>query len=448
MAVMTESRITATDLAERIGSTRAEDIRRTITELIESGTLAPGARLPTIRDVATALETSVGAVADAWGELRRIGLLDTRRRGGTTVAASAHRRAPSLRGGADRDFRRSSGDPAFLPDLADPLLNALQILLAQSPGRAGAELRKVITPRLPFSPEQLLVIPGGHLAMHLAFSALGADGAAVAIEDPTCIWNLRVLRALDRRLLTITSDSQGPCPESVIAALEHSPAVLSFQTAAAVPLGSILTERRRDELAEIIDAVDPPIWIIEENPAGALNVGHSLATALPDRVVHISHLARAYGTPMQIAVVAGPAAAVRAISDLQSSIGANSNPLLEAALTQLLSDPGTDRLVVRAAEVYAQRNTALLSALAERGVTAQGSGGFFAWIPVADERDALLALAERGISATPGSRSMFGSAEPHVRIGTTRLPDDPADVAELADALARSVSHTLAAEDE
>ncbi|NCD16354.1 MAG: GntR family transcriptional regulator [Actinobacteria bacterium] len=64
-----------------------EQIRTQIASLIATGALPAGTRLPTVRDLATDLGVAVGTVARAYRELEAAGLVTSRRRTGTVVAA-------------------------------------------------------------------------------------------------------------------------------------------------------------------------------------------------------------------------------------------------------------------------------------------------------------------------------------------------------------------------
>ena len=66
-----------------------EQLRRQLTELIESGVLQPGVRLPPLRQLAADLGLAVGTVARAYRELDSAGLISSRRGGGTRVTATA-----------------------------------------------------------------------------------------------------------------------------------------------------------------------------------------------------------------------------------------------------------------------------------------------------------------------------------------------------------------------
>jgi len=65
-----------------------EQIRTQIARMVGGGVLAPGARLPTIQQLANDLALAPGTVARAYRELERDGVVVSRRRAGTTVAAA------------------------------------------------------------------------------------------------------------------------------------------------------------------------------------------------------------------------------------------------------------------------------------------------------------------------------------------------------------------------
>lgn len=68
-------------------STTASDIHRRLRGLITAGLLAPGERLPTVRQTAADLAVAPGTVARAYKMLEAEGLVHTRTAAGTRVAA-------------------------------------------------------------------------------------------------------------------------------------------------------------------------------------------------------------------------------------------------------------------------------------------------------------------------------------------------------------------------
>jgi GntR family transcriptional regulator len=74
-----------------------EQIRSQLAGLIDSGALAEGERLPTVRSLAADLGVAVNTVARAYRELEADGLVVTASRAGTMVAPGAQRDEVALR---------------------------------------------------------------------------------------------------------------------------------------------------------------------------------------------------------------------------------------------------------------------------------------------------------------------------------------------------------------
>ena len=66
-----------------------EQIRSQIAAYVQSGLLADGTRLPTMRALAADLGVATGTVARAYSELESAGLVASRRRTGTVVTAGS-----------------------------------------------------------------------------------------------------------------------------------------------------------------------------------------------------------------------------------------------------------------------------------------------------------------------------------------------------------------------
>jgi DNA-binding transcriptional MocR family regulator len=94
--------------------------------------------------------------------------------------------------------------------------------------------------------------------------------------------------------------------------------------------------------------------------------------------------------------------------------------ILQGAASFLLRDPGVWDSIAAARTVYAQRRSALSSALRDRGVPVQDSHGLFLWVPVASEPFALVTLAARNIVVVPGSKISVLPSN-HIRVATSIL---------------------------
>ena len=70
------------------GTPPYEQLRRQVVDGVASGSLAPGARMPTVRALATDLDLAVNTVAKAYRALESDHVIETRGRAGTFIAAT------------------------------------------------------------------------------------------------------------------------------------------------------------------------------------------------------------------------------------------------------------------------------------------------------------------------------------------------------------------------
>ncbi|GAB3738305.1 GntR family transcriptional regulator [Amycolatopsis oliviviridis] len=106
-------------------------VRDQLVHLITTGALAPGTRLPPIRQLARDLALASGTVARAYRELEENGWVQTARARGTVVAEAADRpeKAALLRAAADdyaRAVRELGVDPGDALTAAAAALESLQ----------------------------------------------------------------------------------------------------------------------------------------------------------------------------------------------------------------------------------------------------------------------------------------------------------------------------------
>jgi len=96
-----------------------EQVRERLREQIESGELAAGTKLPTVRRQADELGLATNTVARAYRELEVLGLIQTRGRAGSVVTG----------GGVEQESRRAAHDYAVRArELGLDLQAALELL--------------------------------------------------------------------------------------------------------------------------------------------------------------------------------------------------------------------------------------------------------------------------------------------------------------------------------
>lgn len=430
-------------LAERIEGPRAGDVHAGLAALISSGELRPGTQLPTIRSLAGELGTRTSVVITAWGMLRREGLVETHRRGGTTVLGVEDGVAPARRDGAALDLVDAQGDPELVPDLRDALLWATR------PPRYAVKTRTTTRELLvaaaagqPFAMEAFTVLPGGPAAINALIKAAASSGRDVmALESPTLIRTVAVVRRHASRTLPLFSDASGPLPGSLRDVLAQGARTIVFQPAWSVPSGATLTPERAEALAEILAGPEGAgVWVIEEDAIGPLARGATLGTLLPDRVVRVTQYGRAFGPDLEIALVGGPNSIVDPLREAQRIDGLRVSPLLHDTLAYLLRDDAASAAVARAAERYAARHAAFAEALRGYGLTDRSAGGLVAVIPVESEARAIDLLAAAGLAVASLSRGRVEpGGEQAIRIAMTVIPDEPHGVGELVAAIAAAL---------
>ena len=79
----------ALTLARSIEHPSSQAIAAAVARLINTGELAAGDRLPTVRDLAGVMGISPATVSNAWQALSRAGLVISRGRSGTAVHGAA-----------------------------------------------------------------------------------------------------------------------------------------------------------------------------------------------------------------------------------------------------------------------------------------------------------------------------------------------------------------------
>jgi DNA-binding transcriptional MocR family regulator len=147
----------------------------------------------------------------------------------------------------------------------------------------------------------------------------------------------------------------------------------------------------------------------------------------------VRSLSKVLGPDLRLATVAGDPLTISRIEGRQHLSPGWISHILQRLAAQLLADAATTQLLARAERVYGERRRALVSALAARGIPAEGDSGLGVWVPLADEAATVGELQARGWAVSPGERYRIRSA-PGVRVTTADL--EPAEAERLADAFA------------
>jgi len=424
----------------------ARGIAAAVSRLVSSGALAPGARLPTVRRLAVALDASATTVSEAWGQLGRLGVIEGRGRQGTFVTGPIRRSGPGryrrLTAPAGRyrlDLSTGTPDVALLPDLGPALARLDRTTLTTSylDRPVLPELEAAVRARLPFPAEAVTVVDGALDALDRLATQHVRLGDRVLVENPAFPPLLDLLDLLGAEIVSLPLDGSGIVPAALSAALELDPVALFLQPRSHNPTGTSMTVSRAAELAALLDGQD--VLVVEDDHSGAISGADdvSLGAWLPGSTVHVTSFSKSYGPDLRLASVAGPAAVVDALVDRRLLGPGWSSRLLQAVLVELLADPVAAACVEEARTTYASRRALLTTGLEGRGVACGAGDGINLWVEVPDEQAAAVALASHGIAVAPGAPFVW-AREPvdHVRITVGLVATDHDEVAaEIAAAI-------------
>jgi DNA-binding transcriptional MocR family regulator len=392
----------------------ARGIAAAVSRLITSGRLPAGARLPTVRVVASGLGVSPTTVSEAWRNLILAGAIQTRGRSGTFVAGPLPPRArlryaqlSGARVDLPHDLSTGVPDPLLLPDLTGSLRRIGDGRWAGSYLEAPVlpELEALLRERWPYPPEKLTVVDGAMDALDRVAGAVLRYGDHVLVENPAFPPLLDLLQALGATVVGVPMDSAGIVPDGLRRAIRDYRAVALFlQPRAHNPTGTSMDGARAALLANVLLEA-PHLLVVEDDHAGGIATAPpvSIGRYLPERTVHVAGFSKSHGPDLRLAAVGGPAHVLDALADRRLLGPGWSSRLLQGVLLDLLTDPKAVARVAEARDAYAARRTALLKALHERGVPATAADGINLWMEVPDQQNALVALAAHGVAAAPGA---------------------------------------------
>jgi DNA-binding transcriptional MocR family regulator len=426
-----------------------------IARRIRQGELVPGERLPTVRDVAAQLGVSPATVSEAWQALRRAGLVESRGRAGSFVRSAPRPwLSPRVQGlvgsveGLPLDLSRGTPDPALLPALAPAFARVRPTADTNVYQDAPVlpELREQLEAMWPYDVEMITVVNGTQDAVSRTLEQAVGFGDRVAIESPGFPAFLDMLDVLGAEIVPLDLDEQGVTVASLTRALKGNPAAVVLQPRAQNPTGVSMTPRRAEELARAVRRSRSSATVIEDDHSGAISTGPdvTLGRWIPDQVVHVRGFSKSHGPDLRIAAVGGPAAVLDRIVARRMLEAGWTSRMLQTILLDLLVEPRSVEAVEVARRTYAERQKAVCAALAEHGVDVAVPDGINLWLPVADERAALVHLTTVGIRAAGGSPFLAPRADDsgpdgdHVRV-TTGLVDTAA-ASHVAAALAAAAT--------
>ncbi|MFK7698263.1 GntR family transcriptional regulator MpaR [Pseudomonas caspiana] len=432
---------------------RYEQYADNIAELIRTGVLAPGQRVPSVRYASQTHGISPSTVFQAYYLLERRGLIRARPRSGYFVNAKALDQsgrsfsepltAPQVGESTEVDVSElvfsvlgSIKDPNTVPfgsAFPSPMLFPMQ-RLSRSLASASRDMdpRMVVTDMSPGHPqlrrqialrymvgglilpmEELLITNGALEALNLCLQAVTQPGDLVAIEAPAFYACLQVLERLKLKAVEIPVHPRDGIDLDILAqTLQRHPikacwCMTSFQN----PTGALVPEARKRSLVELLREHQVPL--IEDDVYAELYYGpHAPKPAkafdTEGLVLHCGSFAKSLAPGYRIGWVAAGRYAQK-IERLKLMTSLCASMPAQAAIADYLQHGGYDRHLRKLRYALEDQQRAMLGAIARYfpGQTrvSQPEGGYFLWLELPEQVDSLqvfkTALAQ-GISIAPG----------------------------------------------
>lgn len=275
---------------------------------IDSGTLRPGDRLPSLRRMSDRVGVSVPTVRQAYLELERQRRVESRPQSGFYVRARRQnplvRPSPAFRQNSkpttvccrtlmervyDGLYRQDAvplgiANPCLTLPASKALHRAMKRVMARVDDRALSyaptlgepSLRRQIAYRYldtlasSVEPDEICITNGGQEALLLALQAVASPGDVVAVESPTYHGVLELIDSLGMLAIEVET-----CPEEgvMLGALErtldsHPVRACMLATTLSNPLGATMPEDKRAAIVDMLESRD--IALIDDDVYGDL----------------------------------------------------------------------------------------------------------------------------------------------------------------------------------
>ena len=277
-----------------------------IQQMQRTGTLKAGDKLPSLRKLSSRLAVSVPTVKQAYMELERQGTIAARPQSGYYLCAEQANTLRSRR----KDWQNAAptvvkcqslierihqalhqpgvmalgiANPVMVHPADKILTRTMRRVLSKNSDKAVSygpihgdpDLRRQIAYRyqdrgIRVTPDELVVTNGTQEALSIAIQCVAEQGDVIAVESPTYFGVLELIAGLNMQALEIrTCAETGLCLDDLEQAIaQHKIKTCVFSTAINNPLGSLMSEEKREKLVRLLEQHDIPL--IEDDAYGEL----------------------------------------------------------------------------------------------------------------------------------------------------------------------------------
>ena len=428
---------------------RYEETARFITDLVDGGTLIPGARAPSLRQITRQRGVSLSTALQAYRALEDRGILQARPQSGFYVAKGAPilletptisrppgRATTVAVGGVVPKLLEYATDPNLVPlgcAIPDAELLAagrLDRFLARAARAKGVDYNTYTVPRgdprlrreiarralrwgQALSPEDIAITCGCTEALVLALKAVSRPGDTIAVESPTYFGFLQALEELELRVLELPTDARNGVD---LAALRRAIGATSvkaclFSSSFNNPLGCTMPDERKKAVLDLLARHRIPL--IEDDIYGDIYFGDErprpyMALDPHGNTIYCSSFSKTIAPGYRLGWIA-TGRYMEAILNRKFALTMCGPALPQAAFAEFLASGGYDSHLRRIRRTFSENIDRMIRTIDRafpRGTrVSRPDGGFVLWVqlpkPLAS-RELFEAALKKGICFVPG----------------------------------------------
>jgi DNA-binding transcriptional MocR family regulator len=428
---------------------RYEELAGYISTLVDNGTLRPGGRIPSLREIGRQRRASLSTALQAYRLLEDRGVIEARPRSGYVVAKgrmmALEAPAPSRPPGKPVNVAVSSVVLKLLEHAADPRLvplgcaipsaellaaGRLDRFLARAARVKGKEYNTYTVPKgdlrlrqeiarralrwgqvLPA--EDIAVTCGCTEALAVALRSVARAGDTIAVESPTYFGMLQAIEALDLKVLELPTDANTGVELAALERALKSGAIKACLLSSSFnnPLGCTMPEDKKISVLDLLATYGVPL--IEDDIYGDIYFGKQrpvpfMALDRHDNTIYCSSFSKTIAPGYRIGWVASGRHMPRLLEN-KFALTLCGAALPQAALADFLSSGGYDSHLRRIRRVFEDNLQQMIRTIEKtfpKGTrVSQPAGGFVLWValPKAVRTRVLFQQAlENGVCFAPG----------------------------------------------
>lgn len=424
-----------------------EQVVGLINTQVLNGTLRPGDRLPSLRNLSERLEISIPTVRQGYLELERQGRIEARPKSGYFIKAKRQNRLVSVKCKSSKPLivhRKKLIDrvydhlhqPKVLPlGIANPSMarpatktihRAMKRVMSRTDSRSlgyaptygEPGLRRLIAYRYlnqggSVDPGEVIITNGAQEALTLALQSIAQKGDIIAVESPTYYGQLELIESLGMMALEIeTCPVDGVNLEALKHALNtHQVKACIFSSAVSNPLGFVSSDSHREALTHLLE--DAGIPLIEDDVYGELvfdgrRPQPAQFFSRKGLVLTCSSFSKTAAPGFRTGWLL-PGKFSDRCQQLKRAISCSSGLLQQLAISEFITSGDYDRHLNRLRPVLKQNSERMIASIETHFPTdtaiSRPQGGSVVWLELAGKVDSEVffdGAMEIGISIVPG----------------------------------------------